>query len=102
MTETEPHVRLREIRTQRRLSARQAARQIGVSHSVYLDWESGANSPSLSYRDSVRDWSGGKIASRSWPPTRQERRVAALRAKKLAEGKDEAARVESMRQVESR
>lgn len=54
------------------LSAREAARQLKVSHVTLLDWESEARNPSKDYRKAISRWSGGGVPEASWPLSKRE------------------------------
>jgi DNA-binding XRE family transcriptional regulator len=70
---------LKRFRMKARLSHRQAAEQLGVSHVALIAWEAGKNNPADAMRLAIARWTSGAVPADSWPLTK----VAARRAARV-------------------
>lgn len=57
-----------------KLSARKAAAEMGITHTVLRIWEQGLKAPTLLYRKEIERWSEGHIKAKYWPMSRREAR----------------------------
>jgi transcriptional regulator with XRE-family HTH domain len=71
-----PGVRLRAFREARKLSLREAARQLHATHPALKDWEDGGQTPMAPYRDAIEVWTSGDVRSDSWPLEGREKQIA--------------------------
>ena len=59
---------LKRFRKKAGLSHRQAAAQLGVTHSALIAWEGGKNNPAPAMRTAIATWTSGAVPADSWPP----------------------------------
>jgi len=71
-----PGLRLREFREARKISLREAARQLHVAHPALKDWETN-QVPTPPYREAIERWTNGAIKASDWPLSPREREIVA-------------------------
>jgi transcriptional regulator with XRE-family HTH domain len=58
---------LAAFRKRHDISARAAARSLGVTHVALAHWESGNQTPSQPFREAIETWTNGDVPAASWP-----------------------------------
>lgn len=76
-----PGVRLRTFRETRKISLRDAARQLHTVHPALKDWEEGQQVPTSPNRDAIEVWTEGEIKADEWPLSARERDLISNAAK---------------------
>jgi transcriptional regulator with XRE-family HTH domain len=59
--------RLTTFRTLLGLSIREAARQLGVTHTTLIQWEGGVCVPGPENREAIERWTRRAVRASSWP-----------------------------------